>query len=254
MRVHFLNIGQGDAVLIIAPNNNKILIDGGPDTSVLRQLGSVMGFFDRHINIILATHPDKDHIAGLPLVLDRYKVDYFIDSFVDFDTGAYQHLETLAKDKQIKTYYGKRGMLIVLDQKHGVYLHVLYPGPDDFKIKDNNDLSIVTKLVYGQTSFLLTGDAPKLAENMLVSTDGDYLQSDVLKAGHHGSDTSSGKTFLETVSPKYSVISAGLNNRYGHPKAITIKNLESVGSKILKTYEIGNIEFISNGDNVWLRQ
>jgi competence protein ComEC len=253
LKVYFLDIGQGDAILVVTPNNNKILIDGGPDSSVLNQLGKVMGFFDRDINIILATHPDKDHIAGLPLVLNHYKVDYFIDSVADWSTNAYQTLENEAKDKNIMTFYGKRGMVIVLDKKHGVYLHILYPGGDDFTLTDNNDLSIVAKLVYGDTSFLLTGDATKLVENMLDSTDGEYLKSTVLKAGHHGSDTSSSKTFVEIVDPKYSIISAGLNNKYGHPKPITIKTLKEEGSEVLSTYELGNIEFISNGTDVWVK-
>jgi competence protein ComEC len=253
LKVYFLDIGQGDSILVVAPNNHKILIDGGPDTSVLGELGKVMGFFDRHIDIILATHPDQDHIAGLPLVLGRYKVDDFVDSIADWDTSAYKELERKAKEENITTWYGKRGMIIVLDRKHGVYLHILYPVADDFTLTDNNDLSIVAKLVYGNISFMLTGDATKLVENMLDSTDGTYLKSDVLKAGHHGSDTSSSKTFVDTVAPNYAVISAGLNNKYGHPKPITIKTLSLEGADILKTYELGTIEFDSDGENLWLK-
>lgn len=251
MKVYFLDIGQGDAILVVAPNGNKILIDGGPDSSVLRELGKVMGFFDRRIDIVLATHPDQDHIGGLPLVIDQYKVGNFIDSIADSSTASYQTLEQLAKEKEIETFYGKRGMVIILDHKHGVYLHVLYPISDEFLLKETNDLSAVIKLVYGDTSVVLTGDAPKLVEAMLISTDGKYLRSSILKAGHHGSDTSSSRAFVEAVAPQYAIISAGLKNKYGHPKPVVMKTLETFGAEIFETSKEGTIEFLSNGADIW---
>ncbi len=253
MQVYFLDIGQGDSTLIVAPNGRKLLIDGGPDSGVLNELGRSMGFFDRTIDVVLATHPDQDHIGGLPMVIERYKVNNFIDSIGDSQTSSYQALENLVKEENIKTYFGKRGMLIVLDRAHGVYLHLLYPVADDFKFKETNDLSAVAKLVYGDTSIMLTGDAPKIVESMLDSTDGKYLKSTILKVGHHGSDTSSSRSFVEMVNPYFAVISAGLNNRYGHPKAITIKTLADSGVEILETAKEGTIVFKSNGIDVWTK-
>lgn len=251
MKIYFLDIGQGDATLILAPNGNQILIDGGPDSSVLRELGKTMGFFDRKIDVVLATHPDQDHIGGLPLVLERYKVKNFIDSVAESETASYKALEELAKDQNIETFYGMRGMNIILDKKAGVYLHVLYPVPDEFKVTETNDMSIVTKLVYGDTSVVLTGDAPKLVESMLVSTDGSYLRSQILKAGHHGSKTSTSGAFVSIIKPAYAIISAGLNNRYGHPNTETMNVLEKEGVEILETSKEGTIEFQSNGVDIW---
>ncbi len=251
MKIYFLDIGQGDAILVKAPNGNKILVDGGKDSSVLRELGRTMGFLDRTIDIVLATHPDQDHIGGLPLVLERYHVKNFIDSIADSDSASYRELLRLAREQGIPTQYGMRGMVIVLDKKAGVYLHVLYPVADDFKITETNDMSIVAKLVYGDTSVVLTGDAPKLVESMLDSTDGNYLKSAVLKAGHHGSKTSTGSAFVETVNPTYAIISAGADNRYGHPNIEVLNILENENIEILETAKEGTIEFHSNGVDIW---
>lgn len=254
LKVDFLDIGQGDAIFIEAPNGVQMLVDGGPDSSVLRELSKVMRFSDRTIDVILATHPDKDHVAGLPLVLENYRVSNFIDSVADSDTNIYSELENRANEEEgMKHYYGMRGMIITLDKKAGVYFEIFYPNQDEMKLTDTNDLSIVGKLVYGKTSFMLTGDAPKLAESMLVSTDGNLLQSTVLKAGHHGSRTSSSKVFLEAVKPDYGIISAGKGNSYGHPHKETLENLKSENIKILSTIDEGTIKFESDGESLRLR-
>lgn len=254
MKVSFLDVGQGDAIFIEAPNGRQMLIDGGANASVLNGLGGVMSFFDRSIDIVLATHPDKDHVGGLPFVLDRYKVKIFIDSLADGDAGAYRKLEDMAKEQGIETYYGLRGDIIMLDETNGVYIHVLYPEPDEFKIDETNEMSIITKLVYGDTSVMLTGDAGKVPERLLSSNDKDYLRSAVLKAGHHGSKTSSLPSFIKAVSPQYVVISAGANNSYGHPHPETIKTLKDNGAEILETAEKGTITFVSNGIDIWPRK
>ncbi len=251
MKVSFLDIGQGDAIFIEAPNGRQILIDGGKNTAVLGELGSVMGFFDRTIDVVLATHPDADHVGGLPFVLERYKVKTFIDSVADADTSVYQKLEDDARKLNITTEFGMRGDVIMLDELHGVYLHILYPYPDEFKFSETNDLSIVAKLVYGDTSVMLTGDAPKVVENMLNSTDRQYLKSSILKAGHHGSNTSSGKSFVASVGAPYAIISAGIDNTYGHPHPATMKTLKDSGAEILETSKEGTITFVSNGVDIW---
>lgn len=253
LSVSFLDIGQGDSILIEAPNGRQMLIDGGANTAVLGELGKVMGFFDRSIDVVLATHPDKDHIGGLPFVLERYRVDTFVDSMADSDTGSYRKLEDVAAQQGIATYYGERGMVVMLDDDHNVYFHILYPVPDEFTIEETNDMSIVGKLVYGDTSFMLTGDAGKVPELMMTSTDGDYLKSSVLKAGHHGSDTSSSASFVRAVDPQYAIISAGRDNSYGHPHPATMKTLADAGAEILETSEEGTITFVSNGVDIWRR-
>ncbi len=253
LKVYFLDVGQGDSILIEAPNGRQLLIDGGRDSSVLNELGRVMGFFDRSIDIVLATHPDADHVTGLPLVLDRYRVETFIDSIAEAESLPYTALQQKARGEGAEYYVGFRGMVITLDEEAGVYLHVLYPYDDEFRFTDTNDLSIITKLVYGDTSFMLTGDAPKIVETMLTTTDGEYLKSSVLKAGHHGSNTSSGTSFVEMVDPEYVVISAGRDNSYGHPHPEVIETFEEQGAEIHSTIEEGTIEFRSNGFDVWVK-
>lgn len=253
LSVSFLDIGQGDSILITAPNGRQILIDGGRDSTVLNRLGQKLGFFDRSIDVVLATHPDADHIGGLPFVIDRYQVSYLVDSLIDSDTNAYKALLATAENHHLKTYFARRGMIIVLDEKAGVYLHVLYPEADDFVITDTNDMSIVVKLVYGDTAFVLTGDAPKDVEAKLVSTDGNYLRSNILKAGHHGSKTSSSPSFVADVHPAYGVISAGKNNSYGHPHQETLDTLAAAGAEIVSTIDLGTITFESNGVDVWMK-
>lgn len=249
--MYFLDVGQGDSILIKAPNGREVLIDGGPDSSVLSALGRVMGFFDRSIDIVLATHPDQDHTGGLPLVFDKYKVSYFIDSVADGHSNSYEALEEKVKEEGSEYFLGKRGMIIDLDREHGVYLHILYPNEDDFAIDEVNELSIIAKLIYGDTSFMLTGDAGKTTEAFLVATDRDYLKSTVLKVGHHGSKTSSSWSFVNAVDPEYAIISAGENNRYGHPHKETLDTLSDLGVDVISTAECGTIEFISNGIDVW---
>lgn len=254
LTVSFLDVGQGDSIFIEAPNGRQMLIDGGANASVLGGLGTAMGFFDPSIDVVLATHPDKDHVGGLPFVFERYRVGQYVDSLADGEAGAYRKLLDLVEEEGSMTTYGVRGTVIELDPEAGVYFHILYPMPDEFAIDETNDLSIVGKLIYGDTSFMLTGDAGKVPELMMTSTDGEYLKSSVLKAGHHGSDTSTAPSFVRAVDPQYAIISAGRDNSYGHPHPSVIETLERENIEILETAEEGTITFKSNGIDVWLRK
>ena len=247
LTVAFLDVGQGDAIYIEAPNGNQILIDGGGSKTVLRQLSKVMPFYDRSIDVIIATHPDKDHIGGLPDVLQRYDVDFFLDSGRESDSATFRELLRLIEVVGVERIEAKRGMVIVLDDD--VYLNILFPDRDVPEI-ESNTASVIAQLVYGETEFMLTGDSPKAIEEYLVMLDGEGLESDVLKVGHHGSKTSSAETFLGFVSPKYSVISAGRDNKYGHPHEDVVKTLEQFGSTILSTQNKGLIVFESDGENL----
>lgn len=251
LEVSFLDIGQGDAIFIEAPNGTQMLIDAGRDTAVLNELGRSMSFFDRSIDVVLVTHPDQDHIGGIPAVLENYEVGKFIDSFADTESSTYDEMNRRVLDEGAEYFVGVRGMLITLDQENGVYFHILHPEPDEFAVTETNDLSIIGKLVYGDTSFMLTGDAGKAQEAMLYATDGEYLHSSVLKAGHHGSKTSSSAAFVKIVDSTYAVISAGKDNSYGHPHKEVIDTLEKENIEILSTAEQGTIKFLSNGVDVW---
>lgn len=250
LNVAFLDVGQGDSVFIEAPNGKQLLIDGGRNGSVVSELASQMSFQDRQIDVVLATHPDSDHIGGLPEVFSRFDILNFVDTGVKGDTNTYRTLMDLVSSENSNYVKAKRGLVIVLDKKNGVYFQVLAPD-ENFTFKDINDTSIVGRLVYGESSFLLTGDASKAVENILVYSDGEILDSDILKAGHHGSKTSSSLLFLEKVSPDISIISAGYNNSYGHPHINVIDSINSVGSEILETSKEGTISFQSDGTRIW---
>lgn len=251
LTVSFLDIGQGDATLIESTRGAQVLVDGGPGRSIVHELGRAMGFFDRSIDVVIATHPDKDHIGGLPDVLDMYNVSYILDPGVSSDTATYKTFRAAAQaEPSPQLVCARRGQVINLGD--GIYLRVLFPDRDVTHVESNSG-SIIVQLVYKDTTFLLTGDAPIAVENYVSMLDWTTLQSDVLKAGHHGSRTSSSEQFVGLASPEYAVISRGCNNRYGHPHKEVVALLERFEARILDTCAEGTIVFESNGDRVTLR-
>jgi competence protein ComEC len=244
LTVAFLDIGQGDSIFIEAPNGTQVLIDGGRGRQILRALGNVMPLSDRSIDVVIATHPDADHVGGLIDVFDRYDIGMFLEPGVIGDTKTWETLEQRVSDEELAPVLARRGMKLSLDKN--VFLYILFPDRNVSHVETNSG-SIVTRLVYGDSSFIFTGDAPQDVENYLAKLDGENLQSDVLKVGHHGSRTSSSRLFVSIVAPQYGIISAGENNSYGHPHLEVLDILSDFDVEILKTYEIGNIIFTSNG-------
>ena len=159
-------------------------------------------------------------------------------------------LEKEIKDKNIPNILARRGMIV--DFGDGARLEILFPNRDVTNW-ETNDASIVAKLIYGDESFLLTGDSPKYAEYLLLALDPSDLKSSVLKVGHHGSQTSTSIPYASAVGPEYAIISAGLNNRYGHPHKEVLDILNKVGAKILSTIDLGTIEFETNGMSLKLK-
>jgi len=247
LKVSFLDVGQGDAIFIETPTGNQLLIDGGPDKNILNALSRVMPFYDKSIDMIITTHPDQDHIGGIPEVLKNYNVLEYIDSGATSSTGTFLELQKEIEDKKIKTEIARVGEIIDLGGE--TYLKILYP-EDELKSKDTNDNSIIAKLFYGDSTFLFTGDAPTDVEQYLAMTHGEELDSDVLKVAHHGSRNSLSPEFLSAVSPEYSIISAGENNSFGHPHKEIVDFLNTIGTKILGTYEFGDVIFTSDGENI----
>ena len=250
MSVSFLDVGQGDSIFIEAPNGKQMLIDGGRNSMAVNELSKYLSFSDKEIDVVIATHPDSDHIGGLPEIFERLNILNFVDGGVSGETNIYKELVSKSKQEGSRSVKGERGLTIILDKKHGVYFQVLAPA-EGFKFSDTNNMSIVGRLVYGNSSFLLTGDASKAVENILAYSDGSLLESDILKAGHHGSKTSSSLLFLEKVKPGISIISAGENNTYGHPHDEVINNLNSIKSEILQTKDEGSIIFQTDGVSIW---
>jgi competence protein ComEC len=252
--VHFLDVGQGDAILIESPAGVEVLIDGGPGGSVLQGLSDALGFFDRDIDIAVATHPDQDHIGGLIDVLERYAVGAIVMTENKNDTNVSGMFDTYADNEGAEIIYARAGQIFDLGigEAGSTTLSILFPDRDPTGF-EGNTASIVARLSYGDTDFLLTGDAPATVEGFLVETYGNGLQSEVLKVGHHGSRTSTSEDFLMTVAPEYAVISAGKDNSYGHPHVEVTDLVFNHRVEIKNTAEDGSIIFESNGTQLWLK-
>lgn len=249
LTVHVLDVGQGDAVLVVTPEGSELLIDGGRDSSVLRALGRELMWFDRSLTALLATHPDADHIGGLVDVLARYDVRHIYTAGTASDTGVYDSFVREVRNEQAQSVKLQQGYGVALSPE--VIVDVLWP-LSQYTSSDTNDHSIVTRVRYGDTCFLFTGDASLQVERQLVVVYGKGLDCEVLKVGHHGSKTSTDELFLETVAPDYSVVSAGADNRYGHPHAEVMDRLDQRGGTVLETAREGTVTFHSDGTTVWV--
>ena len=250
LTVAFLDVGQGDSIFIEAPNGKQMLIDAGPNGEVLGRLGEVMSFGDRSIDIVLETHADLDHIGGLPLVLDNYKVASVIRNGVGKETEIYKNLEDKIVKKKIQKIIAYRGMKIILDEKRNIYFDIIFPDRDVSQM-ESNDGGVVGKLYYGEQTFMFMGDATIYTENIIGwNENSSVIESDVLKLGHHGSKTSSSVLWLEQVNPEVAIISVDKNNRYGHPHPEVLERLDNLGINYLNTYENGNVIFKTDGEKL----
>ncbi len=255
LHVTFLDVGEGDAIFIETPRGQQILIDGGPSpTTLISALGRRMPFWDRSLDLVILTHADEDHIAGLIPVLERYRVGQVLDSGYEHNNPMYERWQELIEEKAIPAPSARAGMRI--ETGDGVELEVLHPGPQlmEYTNADANNNSVVTRLVMGQSSFLLPGDIEEAAEEMLVAS-GQELASTLLKVPHHGGNTSSSAAFLKAVNPKLVVISVGADNKFGQPAPQVLGRLEElVGEeRILRTDEQGTIEVVTDGERIWVR-
>lgn len=250
LKMVVMSVGQGDAIYIEAPNGRQILVDGGPDRSVLSELKKAMPFYDRSIDVLVVSNPDQDHLAGLIDVLRSYKVDFVIEPGTKPDTNVYKIFESEILNENAKKILGRRSMKVFLDKNS--YLEILFPDRDVSGLETNTG-SIIAKLVYKNSRVLLMGDAPESIENYLVKLDGEGLESDVLKVGHHGSKTSSSLGFLGFVSPKYAAISVGLGNKYGHPNTEVLDRLNKLGIEIGRTDQKGALTYVSDGEKFVLK-
>ncbi|MEX2368875.1 MAG: MBL fold metallo-hydrolase [Candidatus Paceibacterota bacterium] len=248
--VSFLDVGQGDATLIETPSGVQVLIDGGRFRSVDRALSRALPFYDRSIDMIIATHADADHIGGLVTVLEEYDVGHVILPAQVSETSDYMALleaTTQEKSEGATVRQVSRGDVVSLGDE--AYLQILFPLAGHVPA-DTNDSSLIMKLIYGETSWLFTGDSSQVMEGFVVGQLAEQIDVDVLKVGHHGSDTSSDESFLAAASPAFAVISAGANNPYGHPTDTVLGRLVSIGAETLCTCDLGTIVFISNGREV----
>lgn len=247
LTVSFLDVGQGDAIFIDAPSGRQVLIDGGPGSSVLRELASVMPWYDRSIDVVVATHPDADHIEGLVSVLERYTVQTILVSSVEGTTALADTFTQKADEEGGGVVVVQRGD--VIDLGKGARLEILFPDRSVPRVATNVGC-IVARLSYGDTAFMLPCDATADVEEYITRLDGRSLQADVLKAAHHGSKTSSAAAFVAAVSPAYAVYSRGCDNTYGHPHQEVIATFAQLEVPTLDTCLEGRITFVSDGSSV----
>jgi len=255
LKVDVLDIGQGDSIFIETPNMRRILIDGGPDSAVLGKLSKRLPFWNKSLDVVILTHPDQDHLMGLLSVLKKYKIDYILWTGIVRDGGNYQKwLELLAKKQ-------KQGSKIIIADVNtkiisgNVFVDTFNPVENlegRYFGKISNDTGIVSRLLYGKNSFLFTADVSSKVEEGIVR-DNINLASDVLKVPHHGSKYSSSEQFLQAVNPKIAVISAGKDNTYGHPTQDVLQKLQKFGINIFRTDRDGDVEIISDGENIKIK-
>jgi competence protein ComEC len=243
-----LNVGQGDGLFIESPTGTQIMFDGGPAHKVLGSLQKVISPFDRNISALVITNPDADHIGGFLDILKNYKVGEVFESGTLTDSKTYQSLREEMKKQNIPDILIKKGMK--LDLGGGVVVDILFPDRD-VSSWATNDGSVMARLSYGQTSVMLTGDAPMKTEQIVLSENpANKLRSTILKVGHHGSRTSTSPSFVKAASPLFALISDGKDNKYGHPHQETLDTLNLFDVKIFRTDLLGTIVMKSDGENV----
>jgi len=251
LEVDFLDVGQGDAIFVETPKNQQILIDGGPTSAILKKLRKEMPFWDRTIDLVILTHPEKDHLFGLLEVLKRYKVNYILWTGVVRDTSEWEEWDRLIKKEGANIEIAKAGERIWLETSNpAIYIDIFNPTESlaGVKLDDSNDSSVVGRLVIGSQSFLLTGDISSKIEKTLTKED---VGSTILKIAHHGSKYSTSDEFLKAVLPEIAVIPVGQND-YGHPTPEVLARLNKFGIKVFNTLKDGDIKIFSDGENIKL--
>ncbi|MCC7018514.1 MAG: ComEC/Rec2 family competence protein [Ardenticatenales bacterium] len=257
LHVTALDVGQGDAILVVAPNGRRMLIDGGPSPSaVLDGLGRRFAPWDRRLDVVVLTHPDADHVGGLPAVLRRYRVDHIVQPAAEHATPDGRSWDAAVEGEGAVVHTAVAGMRLVLDGAAGVAAEVRWPPAGDIEralgVEEvaMNDRSVVLVLRHGRRRFVLTGDVEASVERALVRSAGG-LRGDVLKVAHHGSATSSTPAFLAAVAPRLAVISVGADNRFGHPDGGVLGRLGGIA--VRRTDVDGAVDVFTDGEGVWVR-
>lgn len=243
--VHFLDVGQADCTLIQLPNGEEVLIDAGNYGD-----GSYITSYLKNLNVddieyLILTHPHEDHIGSAKEIINNFTVEKIYMPDVLTDSKFYESTMLAIEDKGIETIFAKPGLKII--DSPDLKFQLL--SPKSMYYSELNEYSAAARLEYSDTSFLFMGDAESVSELEMLGG-GFNLDSDVLKAGHHGGRTSSSRDFLQAVTPEYSIISCGEDNSYGHPHIETLNRLSDIGSEIYRTDELGTIVFLSDGQSI----
>lgn len=233
LRVWFLNVGQGDAILMRMPAGEWVLVDGGPDTKVLDWMGRIMPFYERRLELVINSHPHADHLNGLVEVFTRYDVENLWITGVKYNYAGYQKMLEEAAVRGTRVIYtsGKDGRI------GKVGFDLIYPlrSLQGEGMENVNNSSIVFRLIYGGRRIFFSGDLEEQKEAELVRAEGLNLEADILKAGHHGSKTSNTEGFVRKISPDYAVISCGVDNKFKHPFPGTLERFGRLGATVYRT-------------------
>lgn len=245
LKINYIDVGQGDSILIQV-NNKNLLIDAGPNENT----DKLISFLDKQkiqkLDYIIATHPHEDHIGGMPAVIKRYSIGNFYAPKVITNTKSFEDMIIALKNKDMKIHEAKSE--ITLDLGKDVNCGIIAPSSSSYE--DLNNYSAVIKLSYKNCKFLFMGDAQKLSEQEILDNNID-ISCDILKVGHHGSNSSSSEEFLDKSDPKIAVISCGKNNNYGHPHKKTLKELKKRNIQVYRTDLDGNIILLSDGNKIF---
>ena len=242
LKVHYLDVGQGDSIFVELPNNETMLIDAAESYQSENIINYLKNLNYQKIDYVIGTHPHTDHIGGLKNIINTFEIGKIYMPKVVSTTKTYESLLMAIKDKNLKINTAKAGTSII--DTDALKINILAPNNSIYT--ELNNYSVVTKITYGTTKFLFMGDAEKLSENEIK----ENVTADVIKIGHHGSNTSSSIDFIKKVNAKYGIISVGLNNKYNLPKEETITNWENSGTKIYLTSTNGTIRASSDGTNI----
>ncbi len=242
LTVHFLDVGQADSILIQLPNNENMLIDAGKNSSGEFVTGYISALGIDTLDYVVGTHPHEDHIGGLDDVIDCFNVEKLYMPTVQADTATYRDVLESVSASSLTITPAKAGTEIY--NSNGIQIEIIAPVSAQYD--DLNNYSAVIHMTFLDSDFLFMGDAEELVENELTAD----IDTDVLKVGHHGSDSSTSYSFLERATPEYAVISVGANNSYGHPSNIVIDRLQSFGATVFRTDIDGTIIISSDGNSI----
>ncbi len=251
LHVAFLDVGQGDSILIRTPSHHSVLIDGGPSATRLNvELGKRLPFWDHKIDLVISTQPHSDHLTGLVDIMRRYDVQSIVGCSAKYDSSTYREWRSLIEDYGICYRSACAGQRIILEDD--VYLDVVNPQLQAMSgtSSDVDNNGVVLRLVFDQISFLFTADIRHEAERRLIDL-GYSLKSDVLKVAHHGSNTSSTTEFITAVNPSLAVISVEEDNRFSHPDEEVLSRLD--GIRVMRTDEHGTVELLTDGQTLWMK-
>ena len=246
MKVHYIDVGQGDCIFIELPNSETMLIDAGEYDEVDGVVTYIHSKGYDTIDYVIATHPHSDHIGGMKTIFDNFNVKNAYLSPAISTTKIYERMLEAIQNSNAKAHKAFAGTEIISENNlSAVVVAPATDNPDDY-IDNLNNSSVVLKLTYGETSFLFTGDAEKAEEDAIRTN----IKCDVLKIGHHGSRTSTSANFLKKVEPKYAIISVGEGNEYGHPTEEVLKRLKERNIEVYRTDLMGTITVTSDGNNI----